>query len=214
MITKQQHIVLVTGGTGYIGQALLSALADDSSVTEIRLITHNRTSGFSTIDMTNKIRICKGDIRDYAFLKHCTAGATIVYHLAAITPPIPASFSAKDIRSINTLSTIALANIASQQNVRIFIHFSTTGIYGYTGETSLNEDSICMPPNAFERSKFQAETELIELAAHSPMKIVILRTSNVIGEGSQTTSSTFNASCEEPTDGINNSVGMAKSRLP
>ena len=115
MTTKQKPIVLVTGGTGYIGQALIPALADDSSVGEIRLVTRDRRHLISTMGMSQNIRAYEGDIQDSTFLKRCTAGATIVYHLAAITPPIPLPQSMTTLSGSSTCTSEAIRSTYSSR---------------------------------------------------------------------------------------------------
>jgi len=176
-------VVLVTGATGYIGQPLMSALSLDPSVGEIRIVTRDRRRFTEPAGTAAIIRVCEGDIRYGSFARDCASGITHVFHLAAMTPPIPSGVSDEEIDAANVRATVILAEEAGKAGARRFVHFSTTGIYGHSRVPSLDEDSPCNPPNSFEMSKLKAEQALLSDAPAFRMGIVILRPSNVIGGG-------------------------------
>jgi UDP-glucose 4-epimerase len=71
--------ILVTGATGKVGQALISAVFRDSehAATEIRALCHNRT-----LVETERLTVVRGSIEDPEVCRQALAGVTHVVHLA------------------------------------------------------------------------------------------------------------------------------------
>jgi len=151
-------------------------------VQEVRVITRDARRAQFLKKEDRKIQICEGDIRDPDFLKGCTEYVTRIFHLAGLKPEKIGAVTEKEFFEINRDATVRLAEIASSQGTKRFIHFSSTGVYGDVPGPRLDEDSLPNPADPYERSKLAAETALESLARHSPMEIVILRPSNVFGE--------------------------------
>jgi UDP-glucose 4-epimerase len=71
--------ILVTGATGKVGQALISAVLRDSehAATEIRALCHNRT-----LAEADRLTIARGSIEDRDVCRRALEGVTHVVHLA------------------------------------------------------------------------------------------------------------------------------------
>src|SRR5579863_5531389 len=81
---------VVTGGAGFIGSALVRALLEreDGEVAVLdNLLTGNEEN---LREVASRIEFHRADIRDYAAAARAIAGASAVFHLAAI-PSVPRS---------------------------------------------------------------------------------------------------------------------------
>jgi len=75
--------VLVTGGTGFIGSALVKRLVKDGL--NVRVLDNNLRGIESRLnDVIDDIDIIEADIRDYDRLKKACAGIDVIHHLAYI----------------------------------------------------------------------------------------------------------------------------------
>lgn len=67
------------------------------------------------------------------------------------------------------------------------MYISSCGVYGIKkhSDSVLTEKSICFPDTEYERTKYEAEKNLIRFAENHPLQYLILRPSNVFGEEDQ-----------------------------
>ena len=87
--------ILITGGAGYIGTALISKLRENSRIEEITIYDNLSKNNFNVFlgessDQTKaKIKFVKGDILDTRKLEKEVMDSDIIYHLAAkVTTPL------------------------------------------------------------------------------------------------------------------------------
>jgi nucleoside-diphosphate-sugar epimerase len=78
----------------------------------------------------------------------------------------------------NVAGTVRLIALARKHNVRYFCHLSSVGVIGITKQALADENTICCPQNAYEKSKYEAE--LMFAAGIEGCKVVILRPTNVV----------------------------------
>ncbi|MEC7241905.1 MAG: NAD-dependent epimerase/dehydratase family protein, partial [Myxococcota bacterium] len=94
--------ILVTGGAGYVGTALVEALAKREEVEDVvvydNLSRSNPNLFLSEKLPSDKIHFVRGDILDSRRLKRELQGIDVVYHLAArvSTPFADADFHGLD----------------------------------------------------------------------------------------------------------------------
>jgi len=107
----------------------------------------------------------------------------VVLHLAAIVHQ-DNKIPEETYYRVNRDLCINVAKLAMQSGVKHFIFMSTIKVYGRYMQDSgpLSEYSPCVPVESYEKSKFEAETELIKLE-NSEFKISIIRTPIVYGPG-------------------------------
>ncbi len=101
--------VLLSGGTGFIGRRLLSALQNDRQTVTVV------TCGAAAADLPAEARIFQGDTRDWRAWRAALENQDAVIHLAG-EPVGPARWTAakkKRIRDSRVLTTAALAQAAA-----------------------------------------------------------------------------------------------------
>src|SRR4030043_190907 len=74
---------LVTGGTGFIGSALVHRLVSDGYAVRV-LDNNSRGKARRLNDIINKIELVEADIRDFNLVNEACKGIDVVFHLAYI----------------------------------------------------------------------------------------------------------------------------------
>jgi UDP-glucose 4-epimerase len=177
--------ILVTGGAGYIGTALIDALSHlPRDITEIIVYdnlsrkNHNFFLG-SSLGSAVKIRFIQGDILDTRRLEQAMAGVSVVVHLAArVTTP----FSSADphlFEQVNHWGSAELSYILERvEGVRQLIYLSSTSVYGSAGGAA-SHTTTPMPQSWYGTSKLRGEKMLERLSDR--MAVHIIRCGNVYG---------------------------------
>lgn len=170
--------VLVTGGTGFIGQHLVAKLlAEDCFV---YLLT--RQAGRYTDN--GRIAYIAGDFTQPQQFAPILSQVDAIYHLAVTT--IPGSANEKVIydAQTNLLGSLALIEQAAQAGVRRFIFTSSGGsVYGLNGGYPIPEDHATNPISAHGVSKLAIEKYLEIYHRLYGMEYRIARAANPYGVG-------------------------------
>lgn len=175
--------VLITGGAGYIGFALVDALLriapKDTKITLYdNLSRGNRNIFFSRL-RSNRVRFVNGELLDSRLLQKEVEKADVVYHLAAkVTTPFADSDS-HIFEQVNHWGTAELVNAIVQHPVQHFIHVSSLSVYG-RAEGPLGEDNEIRPESFYGFSKARAETHVKRLQDNG-IPTHIIRSGNVYG---------------------------------
>jgi nucleoside-diphosphate-sugar epimerase len=150
--TLTRPVCLVTGATGAIGPGVVNALADTF---EIRTLTR-RPPEPALFDVP--VTPFTGDVSDLAVVRRAAESASVIVHLAALLHIVapPASLRAEYER-INIEGTRAVIEAAGLEAVSRVVFLSTIGVYGYTSQPVLDEDSPTRPTTFYGETKLAAE---------------------------------------------------------
>ncbi len=153
--------VLVTGGSGFIGHHLVSALTmrgAEVRVLDIRCPTH----------MIADVQYIEGSVLDAGLVREAVGGVDQVYHLAGL--PGMWMPDREDFHRVNCVGTETVLAAARASQVRRFLHCSTESIlFDYPGSKGAGAAAKPPPadamPGAYTRSKALAEARALEAAA-------------------------------------------------
>ena len=174
----ESKTVLITGGAGYVGSALVPRLLETNH-TVIVYDLYMYGDVFKNIeDKTNLIQI-KADIRDKKKLVDAAKDVDSVIHLACISNDPSYELDPDLGKSINYDAFFNVLESAKQNHVRRFIYASTSSVYGIKEEKNVTEDAVCEPLTDY--SKYKLECEKALLSDNSDMKKVVLRPATVCG---------------------------------
>jgi nucleoside-diphosphate-sugar epimerase len=177
-------MILVTGGTGFIGRRLTAALAEADR--PVRVLTR---SGARPADLPAAIDVRTGDLLDDGSLDDALADIDTVIHLAGV---VAAGRMTPDAARVNLEGTRNLARRARERGIAAFIHCSSAGVYG-SGRTDIPhaETTPPHPETDYERSKLESEHALVEALDHSAVRWTILRPTGIHGPGRPATLSFY-----------------------
>lgn len=170
--------ILVTGGTGFIGQRLvveLLAVGHPVCLLTRRLLTNAQVD----------VRYA-ADLGDENALREVMGGVDAVCHLAGrahVIGKLPADQEFQ-FEKINVELSCRLAEAAFQRGVKRFVFVSSIGAVANSSKPGkpLNEQSECHPMSQYGRSKLRAERILRDMANRYGAELVVVRPPLVYGK--------------------------------
>ncbi len=166
--------VLVTGGTGFLGGALVKRLAEETAL--VRVAARDPARGKYIAGLAG-VEIVQGDITDAEQMQRAADGCEMVFHVAAYTG------GKLDIqRQMNTIGTRNTARAAAMAGVERFIHVSTVAVYGYRQSGAMTENTPPAPGHdPYNITKAEAEAAVRAIAAQNQMAYSIIRPAMIYG---------------------------------
>ena len=168
--------VLVTGATGFLGASLVDGLRVRGE--HVRVLARSPAKAKRLTDQGAEAVF--GEITDPVAVAEAVDGARVVYHLAGrlFEPSVPAG----EYYRAHVEGTRILLDRCQESNVERFVHCSTTGVLGVTGDGPADESAPYRPTNAYEATKVQAE-QTVRDRARNGFPAVIARPGLVYGPG-------------------------------
>lgn len=166
--------VLVTGAAGFVGSALVAALAAQGA----RVTATDRALG----PLPPGVTAVPADLTDPGALADLTGrGWDLVFHLAAL----PGSAAERDPargQAINLALPLALAAaLAAAEGGRVRLVFaSSIAVYGPLGEVPVTEDTPCRPDLSYGAHKQITEICLSDLNRRGRLSAVSLRLPGIV----------------------------------
>ncbi|TRX40137.1 polysaccharide biosynthesis protein [Flavobacterium restrictum] len=123
----QNKVLLITGGTGSFGNAVLNRFLTTEHFSEIRIFSRDEKK---QDDMRNKIKNDKvkfyiGDVRDYNSVERAMRGVDYVFHAAALKQVPSCEFFPLEATKTNVFGTQNVIDAASANKVKKVICLST-----------------------------------------------------------------------------------------
>jgi nucleoside-diphosphate-sugar epimerase len=180
--------VLLTGGSGFLGGALIREMLGESPVfpvRELRVLDLRplRDSKFSKDSEDSRIRFMPGDVRDRELLAEACRGMDLVIHSAAIVDW--GTRSKEEVRSVNFGGTRNVVEACLETGVGAMLYTSSLDVL-YDGSPLVNVDEHTPYPerhsNAYCESKYRAE-QLVMGAHGAALRTCVLRPADIYGEG-------------------------------
>jgi UDP-4-keto-D-QuiNAc 4-reductase len=173
-------MILVTGGTGFLGHALCLRLANQYPLR----ITVRNTVNNELLPNTEAHLASLAVDQDWSCI---LSGVSVLVHCAARVHIMKdkSSDPLADFISINVDGTLNLARQAAKSGIKRFIFISSIKVNGE--ETMMGRpftaDQDAKPIDPYGISKFEAEEGLRSLAVETSMEVVIIRPPLIYGPG-------------------------------
>jgi nucleoside-diphosphate-sugar epimerase len=171
----QKNKILITGGTGFIGRAIIRGLIDGNNL----LVAPARKPLINL--RTNIIMPFLADIAELPPSCEWLEGCNIAIHVAAKAHVVGESLAS--FRRINTAATLCLAKHCAAAGVKRFIFLSSIGVNGISNVKSFSVSDAAAPVEDYAVSKFEAENGLKRISVETGMEVVIIRPPLVYGHG-------------------------------
>ena len=187
MAARESQSILVTGGRGFIGRAL------------VKLI---QRSGFSVISL-DRVPIAEGataggeeiecDLSDVPRLRSIFERQRIrkIFHLAAI---LPTAAQRNPVRAteVNVQSSLNLLELAREFDIRRFVLGSSLSVYGtYPADHKVSEEDRAAPEDLYGAAKLYVEQLGQAYRECHGLDFVSLRIGRVVGPGAKSVSSAW-----------------------
>lgn len=178
--------VLVIGGAGYIGSALLPKLLQRGH--RVRLLDRffYGSDPIRAILHHPNLEIVRADFRRVDKLVECMRGADAVIHLGAIVGDPACALDTDLTIEVNLIGTRTIAEVAKGYGIKRFLFASTCSVYGAsTDDKLLTEESPLNPVSLYAVTKLASERVLMDLASES-FSPTCLRFSTIFGLSGRT----------------------------
>jgi UDP-glucose 4-epimerase len=169
--------VLVTGGAGFIGSALVRLLAERGD--DVRVYDDLSTGSAELIDGTGA-ELVRGDVRDVDSLAEASEGRNVVFHLAAgtgVLPSIEDPFADFDLNARGTLAALWAARSAGAGR---FVFSSSNAPLG-AGAYPASEENPIAPLSPYGAGKAAGEAYCSAFHGAYGLDAVAVRFSNAYG---------------------------------
>jgi nucleoside-diphosphate-sugar epimerase len=169
--------ILVTGGTGFTGKALVRRLLDMGH----EVVALDYKEGLKTQELREwGAEVVLGSVTDPEVVRRAMAGVEVVHHLAAAfrEMSVPDSY----YQEVNVGGTRNVLQAALDQGVRKLVYCSTCGVHGNIDHPPGGEDAPIQPADYYQRTKYEAEPIVRELHERG-LPSAILRPAAIYGPG-------------------------------
>lgn len=190
---------LVTGGAGFVGSNLISAILTERPDDRVAVLDNFSASAFDEFicgapldraelvapdaplwDESRLIGVIEGDIRDMEMVGRVTAGADIIVHLAANTGVGPSVENPRRDSEMNVGGTLNMLEGARAAGVKCFI-FASSGAPAGLSVPPITETIAPRPVSPYGASKLAGEGYCCAYAVAFGVPTVALRFSNIYG---------------------------------
>jgi UDP-N-acetylglucosamine 4,6-dehydratase len=165
----QQKTLLITGGTGSFGTAVLNRFLYTDHFKEIRVFSRDekKQDDMRNLYQNNKIKYYIGDVRDFKSVEPAMRGVDYVFHAAALKQVPSCEFFPLQATQTNVFGTQNVIDAAAQNKVKKVICLST--------------DKAAYPINAMGISKALMEKVAIAAARNlTETTVCLTRYGNVM----------------------------------
>jgi UDP-glucose 4-epimerase len=144
-----KNILLITGGTGSFGNAVLHRFINNDAFTEIRIFSRDekKQDDLRKKISNNKVKFYIGDVRDRDSLSIVINGVDYIFHAAALKQVPSCEFFPLEAVKTNIIGTDNVLSVAKDYNVNKVVVLST--------------DKAAYPINAMGMSKALMEKVMI-----------------------------------------------------
>ena len=138
-----QGKILITGGAGYLGKAIIKSAIKYQWDTDITILSTDAVKHLKIVNEFPRVHSVIGDIRDGDTLWNAMTGKDIVIHAAAVKHIDVSEYNSIDTFDVNVNGSLNVLRCASQLGIPQVIGIST--------------DKACHAANAYGASKYAME---------------------------------------------------------
>ncbi len=175
--------ILITGGAGYIGSALVPALLAGGH--RVRVMDCLQHGGRSLLGAWShpQFEFVPGDVRCADATGAAIKGVDAVVHLAAIVGDPACARQPELARTINLEASLALLDLSRKSGVSRFVFASTCSNYGRMkdADSYVNETSELRPVSLYAETKVSVELAILGSAQKDDLCATSLRFATVFG---------------------------------
>jgi UDP-glucose 4-epimerase len=171
---------LVTGGAGFIGSHIATALAERGD--QVRVLD-NLCSGTraNLAHIAGKVEFVEGDVLDVKQVEKAVAGVDVVFHQAALAS-VPRSLEKPlDTHAACATGTLHVLDAAHRGGVRRVVYAGSSSAYGNQPFMSKRESDVPAPLSPYAAAKLAGESYCQAFTASFGLETVVIRYFNVFG---------------------------------
>jgi len=173
--------ICVTGGTGFIGHALVRRLLAKGMVVRVLARPSPRADELEA----QGAEVIRGDVRNRDAVWSAVEGAQVVYHAAA---KVRGSARRKEFIETNVAGTQNVLEACLEKGVLHVVYLSSIAVYGLVQAGTVITEATESDPRSSERnpyaqSKIEADQYVLGIGRETKLMVTILRPGIVFGPG-------------------------------
>lgn len=176
--------VLVVGGAGYIGSALIPKLLNGGYEVRLLDVMLYGTEPIASFLNHPNFELMRNDFRHVDHMVAAMRQVDAVVHLGGIVGDPACSLDETLTVEVNLMATRMIAEVAKGSGVSRFVFASTCSVYGASDEI-LDERSVLRPLSLYAKSKLASERVLTQMTGDS-FAPIILRFGTIYGLSGRT----------------------------
>jgi len=180
--------ILVTGGAGFIGSRFVKRLYEchtDYHIIVLDALTYaGSTENLpSNYEQNDRIEFWQGNITNAEIVDDLVSRAQVIYHFAAETHVTRSIHSNRVFFETDVIGTQVLVNAVTKyrDNIELFVHISTSEVYGSAEYEMIDEDHPLNPMSPYASAKCGADRLVYSYWKTYNIPAVIVRPFNNYG---------------------------------
>ncbi len=175
---NKNDIIIVTGGSGFIGSHIVDVLADHVNVIVVDNFSYGQYK-------RNDVKYLNLDITNSDSLKELYSLTNIkaIFHFAALASVKESNEQPERYVSTNVLGTLNMLNVAKYFNAD-FVFASSSTVYGNAHIIPTPEVAPLLPVSVYGATKVSAESLINAYSNMNDIRSTIVRFANIFGERS------------------------------
>lgn len=166
--------VLITGGSGFIGGALVDAFRSETDVRVLDIDPGNMPS--------DAVELIEGDIRDREVVEQAVDGVDVVFHQAALVSVAASVDDPVESHTTNATGTLRVLEAARRHDSRVVLA-SSAAVYGDPDSVPVTETARLVPMSPYGLGKLASDHYARLYHDLYGLETVALRYFNVYGPG-------------------------------
>ena len=169
--------VLVTGGTGFTGSALVFRLLEQGHA--VKSLDYQKGIFYDQLEKAGA-ELVLGSITDSDLVQKFMEGIDFVFHLAAAFREL--NVPDNHYFDVNVNGTRNVMDAAKKHEVTKVVYCSTQGVHGHIKNPPGNENSPIAPEDYYQQTKYEGELVVQEFIKDG-MNATIIRPTAIYGPG-------------------------------
>lgn len=166
--------VLVTGGAGFVGGALVESLHEEA---DVRVLDTDPDPG-----VPDGVEYVRGDVRDRETVDAAAAGVDVIFHQAALVSVDASVDRPVESHGVNTTGTLEVLEAARRVDARVVVA-SSAAVYGNPEGVPVAETDPLTPTSPYGVGKLAVDHYARLYHELYDLETVTLRYFNVYGPG-------------------------------
>ncbi|MEN1678161.1 MAG: SDR family oxidoreductase [Planctomycetota bacterium] len=171
---------LVTGGAGFIGSHLVTALVERGD--EVRVLDNLSTGTLGNLaHVDGKFEMVQGDLLDADAVAAAAEGVDLVFHQAALASVPRSVKDPLETHAACATGTVNVLNAARDAGVRRVVYAGSSSAYGNEPYSSKRETDLLSPLSPYAAAKLCGEMYCQAFHESYGLSTVVVRYFNVFG---------------------------------
>jgi UDP-glucose 4-epimerase len=171
---------LVTGGAGFIGSHIATALAERGD--RVRVLDNLSTGSRQNLaHLGDRVELVEGDLLDREAVDRAVSSVDVVYHQAALASVPRSVTNPLDTNAACVTGTLNVLDAARQAKVRRVVYAGSSSVYGDQPKKSKQESDLPHPLSPYAVAKLAGEYYCAAFTETYGLETVVIRYFNVFG---------------------------------